>query len=260
MNIDREDLVSAEGVKTKVVGSWIEGLEFLMSLRSSGFWSFRGQRDHSWPLGIHHPPGTTNSDLKRGFNQFRKRCLEFNQPPYIKERQTWRWLFFAQHYRLRTRLLDWTSNPLVAMYFAVENILTDKEVLARNPVGAVWAVKVRPEDFRTEEQLARKPSRVTRWIMINPPPVTSRLLKQASKFSFHPKQDQDQLNLRPRRRGEELWKITLGDPSGSTKDLSEDIREKLGVMNVHHASLFPDPEGVALFINEQWPSITTQFP
>lgn len=44
----------------------------------------------------------------------------------------WHWYFLMQHYGAPTRLLDWTVNPLVALYFAVRE-LTEHE-------GAVWVV------------------------------------------------------------------------------------------------------------------------
>ena len=45
------------------------------------------------------------------------------------------WLFLAQHYGLPTRLLDWTENALVGLYFSVEDKQHDEED------ACLWAFK-----------------------------------------------------------------------------------------------------------------------
>jgi FRG domain len=48
----------------------------------------------------------------------------------------WEWLFLAQHHGVPTRLLDWSENALVALYFACER--TQRSDDLPPPDGDVW--------------------------------------------------------------------------------------------------------------------------
>lgn len=235
------------------IGSAGDLVHEFMKLRAEGFWSFRGQRREDWNLGLHLSRKDAAADVC--LKQFKKRCMEFPRPDYIDEDDNWRWLFYAQHHRLRTRLLDWTTNPLVALYFAVENILSGGD--DEKHFGVVWALKVRDIDFLTPEH-AGEPETIRRWIMINPPPVTHRIVRQSGKFSYHPPGDDRFIDMEVRRYpDEQLVKIVLRRKDGSNPAF--EIRQHLGIMNVHHASLFPDVDAVARFINSEWKDIAISF-
>lgn len=239
----------------KKVENFEEYVSFCTMLRDHDYWSFRGQRNHAWRPGPHI--GMNIDDLQKNFQNFKARCMEFPRPDYIEDTNSdeikeWRWLFYAQHHRLKTRLLDWTSNPLVSLYFAVEEITSQPEEKTR---GAVWALNVDEIKFKWEQELKDiDPNGVNEdWMLIRPPVVTHRIARQSGLFSFHTNEQLKNPQKFCKNDSEKRFiKIEIGSRnSKKAMDLTNKIRRTLGIMNIHHASLFPHPEGVANFLNNE---------
>lgn len=59
----------------------------------------------------------TGPNPERMLDEFKRRAIPFLD---FQPRNEFEWLFLMQHHGVPTRLLDWTTNALVALYFAVE--------------------------------------------------------------------------------------------------------------------------------------------
>lgn len=139
----------------------------------------------------------------------------------------WDWLALAQHFGLATKLLDWSENPLVAMYFATQNMIDDKDrVLYALDTKNLMHHEVDSSPFELSEVCTCYPRH-----------IDSRITAQQGLFTCHPdpSKEFDHPDL-------ERWVIK----SESVIDLAIEI-DGLGF---NDSTMFPGLEGIAGHIND----------
>jgi len=103
------------------INSTSQALTYLyqLSLNQTSF-RFRGQADKSWPI---KPSIYRYSDFKRYQTTFyEKQILSAKphkaSPPLTQTEYDLEWLMLCQHYGIPTRLVDWSTEILSALFFA----------------------------------------------------------------------------------------------------------------------------------------------
>jgi hypothetical protein len=154
----------------------------------------------------------------------------------------WDTLSIAQHHGLPTRLLDWTKNPLAALWFAVRE--TDQG--PHEPT--VWAFAP-PDDYVIRNvEGAPSPFEGERTLAFEPRHVTARIRAQEGVFTvhkyLHDRSDGFVALERNKTYTAFLRKVQI-DPSSI-----QSIRLELRRCGVHGSSLFPDLDGLARRIHD----------
>lgn len=197
---------SRRTIAHRALDHWKRFLEWTL-VHGDARWVYRGLGDTAFELVPGVGRGKFDAARERTIYEiFERRAAEYVD---LRTLNDWDKLALAQHHGLPTRLLDWTTNPLVGAYFAVcalpKPIATTAptSVLATPPVASATARIVACNVTRRtilDPRVSTDPFISSGVQFVLPSSVTSRIVSQAGLFTVHGSPDQP-------------WKDPISDPS-----------------------------------------------
>ncbi len=196
---------------------------------------YRGQADSSWELkpsiGRHYTKDWNNvlDFEKKSLSEFKKQSI-----PYLKYTPNTdiEWLCLMQHHGCATRLLDFTTNPLIALFFASD------------PVERHDGVVVLVKNMHSYDNVADdRFFDVSHDFAYYPSHITERIIGQSGCFVYSSIPNQ---GLSNESANLSMYIETIKIPMGE-KFI---IRSELKYLGIHYSTLFPDIDGVCKDLNQ----------
>lgn len=208
-------------------------------LEKNEYLLFRGQSNDN-PLlpGIARKNPKINSGVKEDVMLEHLKRVGFLKL-HSQNLDIWDLLILAQHHGMQTRLLDWSSNPLVALWFAIQNVHKHSQdsyvfVLSANSEMAIDKTK-NNDPFALNQTYILKPT-------LN----NERIIGQYGWFTIH-NYSADVGKFVPLNENintsEKITKILI------PAELKLNLLNRLTLMGVNAKSIFPDLDGYCRHIN-----------
>ncbi|MGY6452248.1 FRG domain-containing protein [Vibrio parahaemolyticus] len=153
-----------------------------------------------------------------------------------KPKNDWEWLSLAQHYGLPTRLLDWSTSPLIALYFATSHSPEELYSGTDLPDCAVYGLI---SHIHIDSSYHINPLEVDETLQFYAPSISERVVNQSGLFTVHhsPREAFDT---------EKLHKFVI---PGSLK---AQIQEKLSLLGVNESTIYPGLDGIAKALKTEY--------
>jgi len=224
---------------------------------------FRGQPSAKWGLSpkLYRKEyrGAQEAEIRQ---DLQSRALQLMQGRTPHRDDKWEWYFLMQHYGVPTRLLDWTDNPVIALFFAVSDQpepgksavwVLDPWWLNRQlrkgidgPMLPGWE-EAEPYLWDLEDAFTRDVDvRAQKPAAIDPPHVDRRLAAQKSRFIIFGRIRDLARTEVVRQSDGRLAKMTIAESSVGP------IRRELEDCGVTVSAVFPDLEHLGQEIRALW--------
>ena len=169
--------------------------------------------------------------------EFKMKAVTLVEP---LDRTDWDWLALAQHHGLATRLLDWTLNPLIALWFAIEKTTTE----FFSPV--VWIFKPSKDDF-VNSISQKNPFEIKEGTRIfRPRYITKRIIAQQGLFTIHKYIAENQSFVPMEENSRYRKKCTKVEIS---LEKVSNIQYELDRCGINASSIFPDLDGLCKLLS-----------
>jgi hypothetical protein len=129
--------------RIETLRQYMEKIEELMATKAPLWYRGAGKSSRELvPTLYRHPTISDSSKLMvlegQILQRFRERSIPYQPAPV---EQDWGLLFLMQHFGVPTRLLDWTENPYIGLFFALTNAKVDHATGLCPEAAAVWVLK-----------------------------------------------------------------------------------------------------------------------
>lgn len=169
---------------------------------------------------------------KEILEQFKRRS---NASVPCMPQNDWDWLAMAQHYGLETRLLDWTTSPLIALYFATRPCFKNGDLQACSKNG-VAVYKLHFCNYvNTREH--KNPFDYNRIGVLYPPHIAPRIAGQSGVFTIQPDPSSELTIQKDERFPDDIEKLHISCEAAS------EIQMSLYRLGIREDMLFPDLDG-----------------